>query len=116
MTEWLPAIKDFIIADVVRWTENIWSEKKRGRGKNAKNVLIGKQQVTGQITLIDDYVHVKVIEAVMLEQNGAKDSHLRKADEILRKKPETLINGNVERLAWSDEAARASVITGKPES
>ena len=45
--EWLPATMSFIEADVIRWIEAIWSEKKRGRGNKARNILIGKQQVTG---------------------------------------------------------------------
>jgi len=108
---WIPATPDFIEADVIRWTEAIWSDKKRGRGRKAKHVRLGKQQVTGQIVLIDDdYVHVKVIESVMLECDGAKDTSLRKSGETVRKKPNTLVNGGLERLLWEDEETRASIV------
>lgn len=117
MTEtpnWIPVCGAFIEADVVRWTEAIWSEKKRGRGKNAKNVLIGKQQVTGQITLIDDdFVHIKVIEAKFTEQAGAKPGQLRTVGDIIRKKPKTLSKSALERLLWSDEKSRADIIAEK---
>ena len=111
---WIAAGSDIIEADVIRWVEAIWSEKKRGRGKNAKNVLIGKQRVTGQITLIDDdYVHVKVIEAELIEDKGAKERRIRKTDDIIRKKPQSLTKGEVERLLWSDEESRANIVREK---
>ena len=111
---WMPASKDFIEADVIRWIEAIWSDKKRGRGKNARNVLIGKQQVTGQVTKIDDkFVHVKVIGAVMIEKDGAKPSHLRIEGTIIRKMPATLLKGELERLPWSDEENRAHILREK---
>ncbi len=109
-TTWLPATTDFMKADVVRWTEAIWSEKKRGRGKKARNVLIGKQQVTGQVTEIDkDFVHIKVIASEIIEKDGCKDSRLHKTDGIIRKKPKTLVNGKLERLLWSDEDSRSII-------
>jgi len=111
---WIAAGEDIIEADVVRWVEAIWSEKKRGRGKKARNVLIGKQRVTGQITLIDDdYVHVKVIEAELIEDKGAKERRIRKVDDIIRKKPQSLTKGEVERLLWSDEESRANIVREK---
>ena len=113
-TTWLPATTSFIEADVVRWTENIWSDKKQGRGKKAKHILLGKQQVTGQITNIDDeFVHIKVIEATLIEKVGASDRNLRKAGDIIRKKPKSLVNAGLERLLWSDEKSRADIITEK---
>ena len=113
-TTWLPATTSFIEADVVRWTEAIWSKKKRGRGKKARNVLLGKQRVTGQITQIDDeFVYIKVIEAVMVEKAGAKDGDLKKVGDIIRKKPSSLVNGGLERLLWSDKKSRADIIAEK---
>jgi len=107
---WLPATTDFKKADVVRWTEAIWSKKKRGRGKKAKNVLIGKQQVTGQITEIDqDFIHIKVMSSILIEKDGARENLLHKVDHIIRKKPQTLVKGGLERLPWSEESAREIV-------
>ena len=86
-TVWLDATTDFIKADVVRWTEAVWSKKKRGRGKKARNVLLGKQLVTGQITDIDkDFVYIKVMSSALIEKDGANESMLHKVDNIIRKK------------------------------
>jgi len=106
-TEWIAAGEDLTTGDVIRWTENIWSDRKKGRGKAAKHKLIGKQQVTGQIETIDDeFVHVKVIEAIILESETSKPLKTYAKDEALRKKAATLNKGNAERLPWSDEEAR----------
>ena len=106
-TEWIAAAEDLTPGDVIRWTENIWSDRKKGRGKAAKHKITGKQQVTGQIEEIsEEFVHVKVIEAVIVLNETAKPLKTYLKDETLRKKPQTLTKGDVQRLPWSDEDAR----------
>ena len=108
---WIEMSGAYITGDVVRWTENIWSKKKRGRGKSAKNVLIGKQLVTGQIKEISSgYLHIKVLEVEMLEADGAKESRLHPVGEVIVKKPATLSKGNALRLLWTDEENRANIL------
>jgi len=107
-TEWIAAAEDLTTGDVIRWTENIWSDRRKGRSKAAKHKIIGKQQVTGQIEEISqEFVHVKVIEAVILEKETSKPLATYTKDETLRKKAVTITKGNVERLPWSDEDARS---------
>lgn len=107
-TEWIAAAEDLTPGDVIRWTENIWSDRKKGRGKAAKHKIAGKQQVTGQIEEISqEFVHVKVIEAVIVLNETVKPLNTYVKDDTLRKKPQTLLKGDVQRLPWSDEEARA---------
>ena len=111
--KWVPATDDFIAADVIRWIEPVWSDKKRGRGKNAKHVMLAKQQIIGQIEEIDsDYVSIKVISAEIIVE-GEKKTYRpllpREIGSIVRKKPATLVKNGIERRLWSDESARKAV-------
>ncbi|TVQ85284.1 MAG: hypothetical protein EA357_00780 [Micavibrio sp.] len=116
MTEWIPATEDFIEADVIRWTEPVWSDKKRGRGKNAKYVMLAKQSVVGQIKGKEgDYVLIEVISAEIApegENNENKSYQTLRPyapGSVIRKKPSTLVKNAIERLLWSDESARNSI-------
>lgn len=113
--KWIPATDDFIAADVVRWTEPVWSDKKRGRGKNAKHVMLAKQQIVGQIEEIDgDYVAIKVISAEIIVE-GEKKTYRpllpREIGSVVRKKPATLAKNGIERRPWSDETARNAIVS-----
>lgn len=114
MTEWIPAAEDFIEADVIRWTEPVWSDKKRGKGKNAKYVILAKQSVVGQIKGREgDYVLIEVISAEIAPEAEKTTSQRLYPYEIgttIRKKPATLTKNGLERRLWSDESARNAVI------
>lgn len=59
---WISAADDLMEGDVIRWTENIWSEKKFGRKKSQKPKITGKQAITGQIEEIGaEFITVKVL-------------------------------------------------------
>ena len=105
--EWIVIEDGFAVGDVLRWSENIWSDRKKGRGKAAKHKLLGKQQVTGQITAIDrEYVTIEVIAAEILQSETAKPLRPYKTEQILRKKSQTLLKGKAERLLWEEESSR----------
>lgn len=107
-TEWIATAEDFMEGDVIRWTENIWSERKFGRKKSQKPKVTGKQAVTGQIEEIGaEFITIKVLAAEVTESTTAKTREPYKPAQMIRKKAATLIKGNVERLPWSDEEARA---------
>ena len=107
-TEWIAIENDFMTGDVIRWTENIWSEKKFGRKKSQKPKVTGKQAVTGQIEEIGaEFITIKVLAAEVTESTTAKAREPYKPKQVIRKKAATLIKGNAERLPWSDEEARA---------
>jgi len=111
---WLPVIGSIIEGDVLRWTQVIWSDKKHGRGRDKKHIIRGKQQVTAQVTTIDkDFITLKVIEAEITESNSGRPLYPHKPEETIRKKLATLTKGNLERLIWSDESARSSIINQK---
>lgn len=119
MTEWIPATEDFIEADVIRWTEAVWSDKKRGRGKNAKYVMLAKQSVVGQIKGREgDYVLIEVISAEITPEGENKTYQTLRPyapGSVIRKKPSTLVKNSIERLLWSDESARSSIKKDKSQ-
>lgn len=118
MTEWIPAAEDFIEADVIRWTEPVWSDKKRGRGKNAKYVMLAKQSVVGQIKGREgDYVLIEVISAEIAPEGENKTYqtlHPYAPGSVIRKKPASLNKNCLERRLWSDETVRDAVLA-EPE-
>ena len=104
---WISAADDLMEGDVIRWTENIWSEKKFGRKKSQKPKITGKQAITGQIEEIGaEFITIKVLAAEVIENTTAKTREPHKPGQMIRKKAATLIKGNAERLPWSDEEAR----------
>jgi len=107
--EWIAVKDDFVAGDVIRWTENIWSEQKFGKRKSKNPKLTGKQQVTGQIEEIeDDLITIRVIAAEIIENTTAKAREPYKREEIIRKKPRTLTKGNAARLPWEEEEFRSA--------
>ena len=114
MTEWIPAAEDFIEADVIRWTEPVWSDKKRGKGKSAKYIMLAKQSVIGQIKGREgDYVLIEVISAEIAPEAGKMTSQTLYPYEIgttIRKKPVTLTKNALERRLWVDENTRQHVV------
>lgn len=109
MGEWVPVGNDFIEADVIRWKEGVFKNK---RGKSRKAVRIGERLVTAEVLKMDNQgwvnLLVRACEVVSLGWNIRELPLLPKETEIKRKCT-TISRGNAERLLWSDESARASV-------
>ena len=62
----------------------------------------GKQTVTGQITGIEgDFVMVLVLKAQITENNFSSELRTHKVGSTIKKKRQTLLKGNPERLHWS---------------
>ena len=50
MTRWIPCGEEFIVGDVVRWTEPVWVEK----GKRKKKLVkVGSRRMTGEVLAED---------------------------------------------------------------
>lgn len=107
MADWI-VCKDFIEADVIRWTEAVWER----RSAKAKALKIATRRVTAEV-LRDDaagWVRLLVRNCEILERFTRKDAgHLRDGQEIKRKRP-TITRGKPQRLVWSDESARAALV------
>jgi hypothetical protein len=105
MTKWIPAGKDFISADVLRWSEPVWKPR---RSKKAKPLKIGIRQITAEVLKDEDgWVQLLVLENSVIENNSIKPIPSLKKGAELKRKRATLEKGNPERLLWSDESARA---------
>jgi hypothetical protein len=103
---WTPCTAP-IVADVIRWTEAIWSIPTSRRKKVER---VGEQTVTAEVLELGDYVRLQVraIENISVP-NGDKYIQLKTGD-IIKRKKSTIDRGKTERLLWSDEGARKSVL------
>lgn len=110
MGQWISASEGFIEADVIRWTEGIYAKRRR---KNAKSRRIGKRQVTAEVLeATDDGWLTLLVRACVITKDdfaGRRLPPLKIGDEIKRAR-RTVDRGKPERLLWSDEDARQSVI------
>jgi hypothetical protein len=109
MSKWIPCGDGVIEADVVRWRDAVW---KRSRRKGSRAVRIGEREVIAQVLRIapGDWVSLQVIDSRVTEE---KQGHiirevLKKGQEV-RRKHGSIKRGKPERLAWSDESARAAL-------
>ena len=109
MGEWIPCGEKFIVGDVVRWSEAIWLEK--GRRKK-KLIKIGEHRVTAEVLTTADqkgFVRLSVCKCEILMTLAALALEPLKKGESIRRARRTIGRGSGERLAWSDEDARAHV-------
>ena len=107
--EWVPCGSGFIEADVIRWSEGVWQKPRSHRGRT---VNVGERVVIGEV-LLDDRGWVSLLVrgcTVASEKPGHQISMLATNLEIRRKRP-TIEKGKPERLLWSDETARAALVS-----
>lgn len=111
MEQWVEA-KDFIGADVIRWTEGVFHNRRRG-----KALRIGERQVAAEVLQRgeDGWVRLLVRACTITKDEAAgKAIQPFKSGEQIRRASKTLLRGKVERLLWDDESARAAVLASKP--
>jgi len=107
--EWIACGKMFIQADVIRWNEGVWHKP---RGRRGRTVNIGERLVIAEV-IRDEAEWVDVLIRgcnVVSEKPGRKVVPLLKGQEVRRKR-RTIERGKPERLLWSDESARALVVS-----
>ena len=113
MTEWIPIEDGFIGADVVRWKEVAYGQRRSRRGKAPR---LGKRVVTAEVLKEPDkkgWVRLLARHCETIEQLSIRKlPSLLPGDEIKRAR-KTIMRGNPERLLWSDESAREAVIASK---
>lgn len=102
---WTPCTAP-IVADVIRWTEAIWSQPGK---RNKKVERIGEQTLTAEVLELGEYIrlHVRAVEKVSVP-DGNVFLQL-KTGEVIKRKKSTIERGKTERLLWSDESARKTI-------
>ena len=118
MGEWVSCDKSFIEADVIRWQEPVWKPERRRTTTSRKSrkppVRIGQRVVTGQVVKIDKagWVHVEVA-ACRIEPGPDwwKPIPAYGKGEMVRRQCAKIGQGRVDRLIWSDEEARAAIVS-----
>lgn len=108
---WEKSGGDFVIADVIEWTEAIWPPKSRRK----KLRPWGKQKVIGQITAIEGaFIKIAVLKSEITENESIKDLKPHKIGTTITKKRQTLLRGEPIRLHWSEEDVRRALVAPSP--
>jgi len=111
MERWIEA-QDFIAADVIRWREGVFHNRRKG-----KALRIGERQVAAEVLQRDDDGWIKLLVrgcTITKDEAAGRTVQVLKAGEQIRRAIKTVLRGKVERLPWDDETARAAVLASKP--
>ncbi|HRI76236.1 MAG TPA: hypothetical protein PLX33_04515 [Alphaproteobacteria bacterium] len=102
---WEKSTKEFVVSDVIEWTETIWPPRNPRSRKKPRPW--GKQKVTAQITEIDtDYIKLTVLKSEIAENIIGSELKPHKIGLALTKRKETILKGEPQRLHWSEEDVR----------
>jgi hypothetical protein len=110
MAVWIPVGDEFIEADVIRWSEAVFKDRRRGRPAR-----LGERLVIAEVLREPDkdgwvYLLVRGGEVVSAHMGwNPSDVPLPAKDNETRRRLRTIVRGKAERLVWSDESARAIV-------
>jgi len=105
---WIECGAEFIEADVIRFWEGIW-DRRGPKGRRA--VRVGDRVVIAEV-LQDEgngWVLLLVLGCEVKKGQPSSRTQLKEGAEIRRKRS-NVSRRKVERLPWSDESARASVV------
>ena len=111
MERWIEA-QDFIAADVIRWKEGVFHNRRKG-----KALRIGERQVAAEVLQRDENGWIKLLVrgcTITKDEAAGKTVQALKAGEQIRRAIKTVVRGKVERLLWDDESARAAVLASRP--
>lgn len=111
---WIPCGSGFIEADVIRWTEGVWRKPRRRRGRS---IPMGERTVTAEVIRGDgEWVDLLVRDCTVTKEEPGLQNPLLPKDAEVRRKRHTIAKGNPERLLWSDETARAILVSRRGEA
>lgn len=111
MEQWVEA-KDFIVADVIRWTEAVFLDRRRG-----KALRIGERQVAAEVLERgeDGWVRLLVRTCAITKADVTGTTvQVLKSGTVIKRAVKTVLRGKVERLLWDDESARTAVLKSEP--
>jgi hypothetical protein len=105
---WEETTGEFLESDVIEWREIIWPPRNPRRKKPRP---YGEQIVTGQIIRIEgEFVILDVLKAEITENRTAAALRPHAVGTTIKRKRQTLLKGNPERLLWSEEDVRAALL------
>tara|TARA_R110000787_G_scaffold51907_24_gene122666 strand:- start:119 stop:598 length:480 start_codon:yes stop_codon:yes gene_type:complete len=107
--QWIVCGPEFIEGDVIRWHEGVFQPDGYRRGQRVK---IGERAITAQV-LFDPVDGNQKLE---LEVVASEGKNAYEVGDTVRRARRTVGHDDTERLAWSDEEARASVVDSLPET
>lgn len=108
MAEWVPCSSGLIEADVIRWSEGIWKQppRKRGRAVNLGDRLVIAEVIRDDGEWVDLVVHDCTVASEMTRHHVAPLT----TNAAVRRKRHTIEKGSPGRLLWSDETVRALLV------
>lgn len=102
---WEKSTKEFVVSDVIEWTETIWPPRNPRSRKKPRPW--GKQKVTAQITEIEaEYIKLTVLKSEIIENTIGSELKPHKIGSAIIKKKDTILKGEPQRLHWSEEDVR----------
>ncbi|MAM93252.1 hypothetical protein [Parvibaculum sp.] len=107
--QWIVCGPEFIEGDVIRWHEGVFQPDGYRRGQRVK---VGDRAITAQV-LFDPVDGNRKLE---LEVVASEGKNAYEVGDTVRRARRTVGHDDTERLAWSDEEARASVVDSLPEA
>jgi hypothetical protein len=109
LAEWIECGDAFIEADVIRFWEGIW--ERRGPKARQRPVKVGDRVVIAEVLRDegDGWIVLLVLGCEVKKAKPSARTLLKEGGEIRRKRS-NVCRRKVERLPWSDEGARASVV------
>ena len=110
MAVWIPVGDGFIEADVIRWKEPVFKNRRRGQPARVGDRLVAAEVVREADE--DGWVYLLVRQSAVVSVKTSwqlSDVLLPALGTETRRRLRTIVRGNPERLAWSDESARAIV-------
>lgn len=111
MEAWVECGAAFIKADVVRWREAVFEERRKGR----KPSFLGEREVVAEVVGdIDSQGFAKLLVRDCRVISTSKKAGLPLPPvlangEEIRRRDKTLLKNGLHRLPWDDEAARDMV-------
>lgn len=108
--EWIPCGSGFIEADVIRWNEAVWHKLRRGKGRT---VNVGNRMVIAEVIRDEgEWVDLLVRDCIVLGETTSRKVAPLPKNQGVRRKRRTIEKAKPERLLWSDETARAVLVSG----
>ena len=107
--KWVSCGGGFIEADVIRWTEAVWWKSRR---KRSRAVKIGDRVVIAEV-LRDEggWLELLVRQCTVGKPKYNRPLVSLTKNMPVRRKRRTIERAQPERLLWSDEAARALLLS-----
>jgi hypothetical protein len=108
MEAWVECGAAFIKADVVRWREAVFEERRKGR----KSAFLGEREVVAEVLGEPDckgFLKLLVRNCRVVSTSkkaGLAAPPLLPKGADIRRRDKTLLKNGLHRMAWEDEAAR----------